>query len=82
MALNKIKTYVVYKGSSFYNAAIASKGIFIGDYMKKWAAINAYDDAFIIAALFVGASIIPAFMLRNIIYRKSKAQDSSVIESD
>jgi len=79
-ALNKIKTYVVYRGSSYYNAAIASKGIFIGDYMKKWAVINAYDDAFVIGALFVGASLIPALMLRNIIYRKSKAKDSAVID--
>jgi DHA2 family multidrug resistance protein len=82
-ALNKIKVYAVDKGSSFYNAAIASKAAFIGDYMKRWAAINAYDDAFLIAALLVFASIVPAFMLRNVIYRKSKlAKDRTVIESE
>ncbi len=82
-SLNRIKIYAVDKGSSFYNSAIAGKAIFVGDYIKRWANINAYDDAFFIAALFVVFSIVPALMLKNVIYRKNKqVKDSTVIESE
>ncbi len=70
--LQKIKTYAIYNGASFYNATIAGKGAMIGD-IKKWAAINAYDDAFIVAAFFVATSIVPALLIKNIIYRRQKS---------
>ncbi|MCL4558017.1 MAG: DHA2 family efflux MFS transporter permease subunit [Deltaproteobacteria bacterium] len=70
-ALNKVKGYALSKGVSFYNARIAGKGIFIGYYLKRWANVNAYDDAFFISALFVLASTVPTLMLKNIIYKKS-----------
>lgn len=80
---NKIKEFTVSKGSSFYSSVIASKGIFIGYYMRRWANVNAYDDAFFISALFVFASIVPSLMLKNIIYKKTKQpKETAAIEPD
>ncbi len=70
--LATIKTYALSQGASMYNAAIAGKGALIGS-IKKWAAINAYDDAFLIAAFFVAVSIVPALLIKNIIYRRQKS---------
>ncbi len=67
--IDTIKTYALAKGASLYTAASAGKGAMIGD-LKRWAGINAYDDAFMVAAGVVAISIIPALLIRNIIYRR------------
>ncbi len=82
-ALNKTMAYALSKGASFYNAAIAGRGIYVGYYLKRWANANAYDDAFFIGALFVLASIVPALMLKDIIYKKTKGpQKAAVVGSE
>jgi DHA2 family multidrug resistance protein len=82
-ALDRVKAYALSTGTSFYNASIASKGVFIEYYLKRWASANAYDDAFFISALFVLASLIPAFMIKNIIYKKVKpSKEAAVVESE
>jgi DHA2 family multidrug resistance protein len=82
-ALERFRAYALSTGASFYNANIAGKGVFIGYYLKRWASANAYDDAFFISALFVLASLIPAFMIKDIIYKKVKpSKEAAVVESE
>lgn len=82
-ALDRVKEYALAKGASFYNAGIASKGIYIGYYIKRWASANAYDDTFLVAALFVLASIIPVLLLKDIIYKKAKpSKQAAMIQTD
>lgn len=82
--INRIKTYVTYKGANFYNGVIASKGVFISGYIRRWAIVNSYDDAFLIASIFVAGSIVPGFMIKNIVYRKKKnlQDERTMVKSD
>ncbi|MCL4479336.1 MAG: DHA2 family efflux MFS transporter permease subunit [Deltaproteobacteria bacterium] len=77
--LNRIAYYTINRGATLYNASIASRGSFIA-YLHLWAQSNAFDDAFLIAGLFVLAGIIPALLLRNIIYRKKNKKTEEEIE--
>ncbi|MGC8580306.1 MAG: DHA2 family efflux MFS transporter permease subunit [bacterium] len=79
--LHKIANFALSKGASFYNTSIASSGAF-GMYLHKWATMNAFDDAFFITALIVFAGIIPAMMLKNVVYKKKKMskEDIEIVE--
>jgi hypothetical protein len=79
--LSKIANFALSKGASFYNASIASNGGFMM-YLHQWATMNAFDDAFFITAIIVFLGIIPALMLKNIVYKKKKKskEDIEIVE--
>ena len=79
--LSKISNFALSKGASFYNASIASNGGFMM-YLHQWATMNAFDDAFFITAIIVFLGIIPALMLKNIVYKKKKKskEDIEIVE--
>jgi DHA2 family multidrug resistance protein len=76
MTLHRIPEYAVLRGSSYCNAAIAGRGGF-QMYLHQWATVNAFDDAFLITDVIVFIGIIPALMLKNIVFKKKPIKENA-----